>query len=383
MWFGILGPLLVHDGEMLVDVPKGRQRVLLADLLVHAGEPVPADALAEVMWDGGPPSGAAVTLRSHVLRLRRALGPQAGARLVTRYPGYLLQAGEEEVNLLRFRCLCREAGATVRADDWAQAHGLLGRALGLWRGTPLADIPCELLHRDEVLRLEQLRLQALEWRIEAGLHLGRHAELVSELQSLAAQNPLRERFHTQLMLALYRCGRQAEALAAYQCAREVLVEELGTEPGADLRELHQRMLAGDPALAVSGPAPPVAGAAVPRELPAQVAHFTGRTSELAALSTLLDAPGDQMPGTVVISAIGETAGMGKTTFAVHAAHRLADRFPAGQIFLPMHGHTPGQQPVDPADALASLLLTAGVSVGQIPPGVEVRMALWRDRLAER
>jgi DNA-binding SARP family transcriptional activator len=258
MWFAILGPLQVHDGETAVDVPKGRQRGLLAALIMQPGKPVSAGVLAEVVWDGSPPPGADVTLRSHVLRLRRALGPQAGARLVTRHPGYLLRASEDEVDVLRFRGLCRHGHAALREGAWARAAELLDTALGLWRGAPLADIPSEQLIREEVPGLADLRLQAEEWRADAALHLGRHAELVSGLRSLAAQHPLRERFHGQLMLALYRCDRQAEALAAYQRARDILVAELGTEPGPGLQDLHQQILSADSALAGPGPLRPAA-----------------------------------------------------------------------------------------------------------------------------
>jgi DNA-binding SARP family transcriptional activator len=272
MWFAILGPLQVHDGETAVDVPKGRQRGLLAALMMQPGNPVSAGALAEVLWDGSPPPGADVTLRSHVLRLRRALGPQAGARLVTRHPGYLLQASEDEVDVLRFRALCRHGHAALREGAWARAEELLDTALGLWRGAPLADIPSEQLIREEVPGLADLRLQAEEWRADAALHLGRHAELVPGLRSLAAQHPLRERFHGQLMLALYRCDRQAEALAAYQHARGILVAELGTEPGPGLQDLHQRILSADSALARPGPGP-------------------GRTAEPATLTSIPAAAG--------------------------------------------------------------------------------------------
>lgn len=253
MWFGVLGSLLVRDGNSAISVPAGRQRVLLAALLMRAGAVVSADALVEVMWDGAPPDGAKTTLRSYVMRLRRALGPAAGARVVTRYPGYLIEAGDEEVDLLRFRLLYREGGAAARASDWVRAWTVLTEALELWRAEPLADVRSEVLRRDEVPGLEELRLQAVEWRVDAGLQLGLDAELVAELQSLVVQEPLRERFAGQLMLVLVRCGRRAEALEAYQSAREVLVQELGTEPGAGLQELHQRILAGDPALAAPEP----------------------------------------------------------------------------------------------------------------------------------
>jgi DNA-binding SARP family transcriptional activator len=254
MWFGILGPVLVRHGDVVVDVPAARHRTLLVALLLHAGTTVSADTLAEMVWDGAPPPGAVVTLRSHVSRLRQVLGPDVGDRVVTRYRGYLIEAAEEEVDLLRFRRLCREGAAAARNREWARAWELLEEALGLWRGAPLADVPGELLRRDELPGLEELRLQALEWRIDAGLGLGRHDELAAELQPLTGAHPLRERFYTQLMLAQYRCGRQAEALATYQSARQVLAEALGTDPGTELRDLHQRILTAD--VSLDFPRPP-------------------------------------------------------------------------------------------------------------------------------
>ena len=248
MWFGVLGPLLVRNGDVVVSVPATRHRVLLAALLLRAGTTVPADTLAEIVWDGAPPPGAEVTLRSHVSRLRQVLGPEVRERVVTRYGGYLLEAGEDEVDLLRFRLLCKEGGAAARHEEWAQAWESLDEALALWRGAPLADVPCDPLHRDDLPGLEELRLLALEWRIDAGLGLGRHGELAAELQPLIAAHPLRERYYAQLMLAQYRCGRQAEALATYQRARQTLAEALGTDPGTELRDIHQRILAADPSL---------------------------------------------------------------------------------------------------------------------------------------
>ena len=248
MWFGVLGPLLVRNGDAVVEVPAARHRALLAALLLSAGTPVPADTLAEIVWDGAPPPRAEVTLRSHVSRLRRVLGPDVRERVVTRYGGYLIQAGEEEVDVLRFRRLCREGGAAARNGEWAQAWESLNGALSLWRGAPLADVPGELLHRDELPGLEELRLQALEGRADAGLGLGRHGELAAELLPLTAAHPLRERFYAQLMLAQYRCGRQAEALATYQSARQTLAEALGADPGTELRDLQRRILTADPSL---------------------------------------------------------------------------------------------------------------------------------------
>jgi DNA-binding SARP family transcriptional activator/Tfp pilus assembly protein PilF len=383
MWFGVLGPLLVRDGDSVVSVPAARHRVLLAALLLRAGKIVTADTLAEMVWDGAPPAGAGITLRSHVSRLRQVLGPTAGARVVTRHPGYLVEARDEELDLLRFRGLHREGGSAARAGDWARAWEMLGEALGLWRGEPLADIPCDLLHRDEVPGLEQLRLQTLEWQIEAGLHLGRHGELVTELQSLTAAHPLRERFYAQLMLAQYWCGRQAEALATYQHARLLLAEALGADPGTELRELHQRILTADPSLEVPRPASSLTGGpgpGVPRQLPAPVAHFAGRTEELAALTLVLDRSADQTPEAIAISAIGGTAGVGKTALAVHWAHKVADRFPHGQLYVNLRGYDP-DLPMSAADALAGFLRALGVSGQDIPAEEAERAARYRSLLA--
>ena len=388
MWLAVLGPLLVDDGEARVQVPKGRLRVLFAALLVHAGNPVAADALAELVWDGAPPAGAAVTLRSHVSRLRHVLGPRAGARLETRYPGYLLRAGENEIDLLRFRRLCQDGGTALRMDAWDRADGLLSEALGLWRGEPLADVSSEQLFREEAASLYELRLQAEEWRADAALHLGRHDELVTGLQALVAQHPLRERFHAQLMLAFYRCGRQAEALVAYQHARQVLIDEIGAEPGPGLRQLHQQVLATDSALAAPGQAqapalaPTRSPTAVPRELPARVAGFTGRSGELLALTELLGQPGAETPGTVVISAIGGTAGVGKTALAVQWAHEVTDRFPDGQLYVNLRGYDP-DKPMSAGDALARLLRSLGAPGQDIPAEQDERAARYRSMLAGR
>jgi DNA-binding IclR family transcriptional regulator len=246
----------------------------------------------------------------------------------------------------------------------------------------LTDVPSDLLRREQVPGLEELRLQAVEWRLDAGLELGLHSELVPELQSLARRFPLRERLHAQLMLALVRCDRQAEALEAYQSARQELVEELGTEPGAGLREIHQRILTADPALAVPQ-STAVAGdrlaTAVPRELPAPVAGFVGRAEELAALASLLNRPAEEMPA-VVISAIGGTAGVGKTALALQWAHRAARRFPDGQLYANLRGYDP-DRPMSAGDALAGFLRALGVPGPDIPADEDERAAKYRSLLA--
>jgi DNA-binding SARP family transcriptional activator/Tfp pilus assembly protein PilF len=384
MRFGILGPLLVHDGEAALSVPAGRQRVLLAALLVRAGQAVRPVTLADIVWDGSPPPGAIDTLRTHVMRLRRTLGPGAGTRLITRYPGYLIDAGEDEVDLLRFSRLCRDGGAAARAGSWLEAAQILTEALALWRGPVLADVASQLLQHDQVPRLDQLRFQAQERRIDADLHLGRHADLIPELHALAAEHPLRERFHAQLMLALYRCGLPAEALAAYRSARAALIEELGTEPGSELRELHQQILTADPALAMPEPDGSAAGdsSLIPRQLPRPVPQFVGRDQELAALTQSLEQAAHAASAAVVISAIGGTAGVGKTALAVHWAHHVADRFPDGQLHVNLRGYDP-DQPVTAAEALAGFLRALGVKGQDIPAEKDERAACYRSLLAGR
>jgi DNA-binding SARP family transcriptional activator/tetratricopeptide (TPR) repeat protein len=385
MRFGVLGPLDIHDGRGTVAVPAGRQRVLLGSLLLRANSPVAADELAELIWDGAPPSGAAATLRAHVMRLRKTLGPSAGTRVLTRYPGYLLAAAEDEVDALEFARLCHDGSAAVRAGSWAAGAAKLGEALHLWRGQPLADVPCQALLDAERPRLEQLHLQALEGRNEAVLHLSSGSELIPELEALAREHPLHERFQAQLMRALYMSGRSAEAIAHYQHARTVLVEELGTEPGAELRDLHQNILAGDTQLASPQAEPQnlvAAATLVPRELPAPVGHFTGREAELAALNDLLDErPGVRAPA-LVISAIGGTAGVGKTALAVQWAHQVAGRFPDGQLYVNLRGYDP-DQPVSAADALAGFLRTLGVPGTDVPDEMEGRARMYRSQLAGR
>jgi DNA-binding SARP family transcriptional activator len=253
MFFGLLGPLCVRQDQKESAIAGVRQRILLAGMLVRAGRAVSQDELGELVWDGAPPPAAHVTLRSYIARLRRALGPEAGARVITRSPGYLIEAHEPEVDYLQFSRLCREGAASMRALCWQQASDQLDSALSLWRGAPLADVPCRALQQSEVPRLEELRLQALEQQLCANLHLGKHAEIIGELLQLAAAYPLREGLRELLMLALYRASRQADALLVFSQTRRTFVNELGIEPGAQLRKIHQQILAHDPALEAHEP----------------------------------------------------------------------------------------------------------------------------------
>jgi DNA-binding SARP family transcriptional activator/tetratricopeptide (TPR) repeat protein len=385
--FGLLGPLVVasEDGGA-VPVDGARLRVLLAALLLQAPKPVLGEALAEAVWDGAPPPGAARTLRSHVGRLRRVLGPEAG-RLVALEPGYLIRAEPAELDVLEFERLCQVAGTALREKAWQTAADAAAAALGLWRGQPLVDVPSQVLRDSVVPRFERLRVQVLEDRAEAGLRLGQHERLLADLHEMVAAHPLRERFRGQLMLALYRSGRQAEALVAYQDARKVLAGELGIEPGPELRHLHERILVGDGDLVAprpsADPVPAGAQVAVPRQLPAATRHFIGRQQELDLITGLIS-PSQQTAqpdGTVVIAAIDGMAGIGKTALAVHAAHRLAGKFPDGQLFIDLHGYTQDQRPRTAGEALGWLLRALGVPPERIPVDAEQAAALYCQHLS--
>ena len=250
MEFGLLGPLSVRCGAHAVSVRPGNQRSVLAALLLDANQVVAAGELTEVLWGADPPPSATVTMRNYVKRLRQALGDEGRDRITTQPRGYLIRVGPDELDLARFETLVRSAQSEARGHAWDRAAARARAALMLWRGEPLADIQSEALTlREAVPRLGELRLQALETRIDAELHLGGHIEVIAELQCLAGAFPLREQLHALLMIAFYRSGRRSEALRAYQHARKVLVEELGTEPASGLQRLHRQILTGDPALA--------------------------------------------------------------------------------------------------------------------------------------
>ena len=251
--FGILGPLEVSRSGCVVPLGGPRQRAVLALLLLEANRVVSMDRLAEDIWGGDPPEGWVTTLQTYVFRLRQALEPgrargAAGGVLVTRSRSYLLRVDREHLNVARFEDGFTAGRAALDAGRYAEAAGTLREALAVWRGQVLADLADYAFTRPEAARLEELRLAALEARIDADLALGRHATLTGELEQLAAEHPLREGLHGQLMVALYRCGRQADALAAYRRARDLLAGELSIDPGEPLRRLHASVLTQDPAL---------------------------------------------------------------------------------------------------------------------------------------
>ncbi len=413
MEFGLLGPLVVRAGGLRVTVSAGKQRVLLAALLLRANEVVGAGELAQAVWQGQPPETARVTLQNYVKRLRQALGPLGYQRIVTRPAGYLIEVMPGELDVTRFTELQAAAVSAARAGAWDVVSARLSEALGLWRGRPLADVPSGVLVAGAVPRLTEMRLEALEARVEADLHLGRHREVVAEVRGLAAAEPLRERLAELLMLALYRSGQQASALEAYRQVRRHLVEQIGIEPGPGLRELNQRILRSDrtlllapqgpdavpadhgkqaaaknhaatgrPAATVPAPAEPVdpdrTRLPAPVMLPATVPGFTGRARELRALSGLLRRP----DGPVLITAISGPAGVGKTALAVHWARRAAADFPDGQLYVNLRGFGPAD-PLPPAEALRAFLDALGVPAARLPATLDGRQALCRSLMDGR
>jgi DNA-binding SARP family transcriptional activator len=402
--FCLLGPLVVRSGDSVLPIPHGKQRVLLAALLAHAGEVISADDLAELIWDGQPPLSARVTLQNYVKRLRQALGPCGQGRLRTHRPGYVIDASVAEVDLIRFGALCVAGHAAARQGDWARAAAQLRTSLSLWRGQPFLGVPSQRLAHAEGPRLIEMRADALETRIDAEMHLDGHGQVITELRQLVAAEPLRERPRGLLMLALYRAGRPAEALAEYRDARQALVRELGLEPGPRLVQLHRQILSADAALdlhmderravvipaQLAAPVTPAAdvghavggGTVVPRQLPASVAHFTGRQLELNALTAQLDRP-DELNAAVTIWTIVGTAGIGKTALALHWAHRVAARFPDGQLYADLRGFGPRVAPATPEEVIRGFLGALGVPSAEFPARLEAQAALYRSLLAER
>ncbi|MEV0705391.1 BTAD domain-containing putative transcriptional regulator [Saccharopolyspora sp. NPDC050389] len=376
--FEVLGPVrLGRGGGAAVAVPGELRRRLLAMLLARANKPVPADALVRALWPEGAAADRRSRLQLQVHRLRGLLDDPG--RLGFGPDGYWLQVLPGELDADRFGALLDEA---ERADDPRRGAEIVRESLALWRGEPYqgVDVP-ELL--GEVQRLVERRLAALEELYTAEIRCGRHAAIVGELADFVGRHPLRERLHALLMTALYRGGRQADALAAYRDARRLLVAELGIEPGPQLRSLEATILAGQPL--EPDPAPARADStpvSAHRQLPADIRDFCGRREQLRGLHEKLSPPG--RPTAVVIRSIEGMGGVGKTRLALHAAHRLVatGRYADVQLYVDLHGHA-DQLPAYPAAVLASFLRLLGVPGDQIPDGLNERAALYRDRLFGR
>jgi DNA-binding SARP family transcriptional activator len=392
--FGVLGPVQVLDDGVPRPLPATKQRTALAVLLLRVHAVVPMDVMIESLWPDQQPPDPRGALHTHVMRLRRTLGPEAGARVRTVGAGYTIDVEDPELDSVRFVGLAACGAAALAEDRYDDASDAFRSALALWRGEPLADVPVNGWQLDEAARLAELRWLAVENWIAAELRGGRYAQVIAELRGLARAHPFRERFHEQLMRALYAVDRRAEALEVYRASRRVLAEELGIEPGPALRELYQAILAGDRARVCLPRGGEADGCPEPgrehrpgqdglRQLPVGPAQFAGRAGELATLTGLLDRQRLQRPGTVLIAAIDGMPGVGKTALALHVAHLVADRYPDRQLFADLHGHTPARLPADPADVLADLLTADGIDLRYLPADLAGRAAMWRDRMAGR
>jgi DNA-binding SARP family transcriptional activator len=374
--FGVLGALEIRLGGHRVQILAGKARVVVAALLLHANQPVSIDTLIDYIW-AEPPRSARTVLHSLVLRLRRAFGDYDVIH--THESGYVIRVAPGELDLDRFHELLAEADAARRVGEASVERAQLAAALELWRGPALAGVPSEALQMGEAERLRELQFATLRRRIDLDLAFGDHGELVGELRRLTRAHPLREGLWAQLMTALYGSGRQAEALTAYQDVRRTLAAELGIEPGGELRELHQAILTGDPALrSPSVPERTDTWRAL-CQLPQPAGDFTGRDADHDLLVERLIAD----EGTR-LAVLWGAPGIGKTALAVGVAHRLRPAFPDGQWYVELQAHAPSTTvPIDPGELLAELLMASGIPPGVIPNNLAMRASLWRARLADR
>ncbi|MFI5529178.1 BTAD domain-containing putative transcriptional regulator [Kitasatospora sp. NPDC051853] len=383
--FRLLGPLHGRlDGREL-DLGPPQQRALLAVLLLRPGRPVGSDELAEAIWGEDPPQRALGMLRQYAWRLRTVLEPDrpargAGTVLVSVADGYALRIEPPQVDAHRFEEDLATAARAAADGDREATRTRLAAALAHWTGTPLAGLPGPYAERQRD-RLTELRLGAQEDLLDCLLETGRSTEALAELQTLTALHPLRERPRAQLMLALYRSGRQAEALGVYAETRRLLTAELGVEPGAALSDLQARILAADPGLDVPSPTVPVPARPAdrtPRQLTADVADFTGRADTVEQLAAgLRPGPG----GALAVCTVSGPGGVGKTALAVHVAHRVRAEFPDGQLYVDLRGAGPA--PAEPGTVLARFLQTLGLPESAVPEDLEQRAAHYRSLLAER
>ncbi|MFI6044707.1 tetratricopeptide repeat protein [Nocardia sp. NPDC051321] len=372
--FRLLGGIeAFRDGEP-IDVGHARQQCVLTALLVDANTLVTVDQLIDRIWGEHASPRASGTLHTYIARLRRCLAP---TEILHRSGAYRLCVDAAAVDLHRFRHLI----ARAHASDDQKALDLFAEALGLWRGEAFGSLDTPWVNGIRATLAIERSAAELDY-IDQQLHSGRHTHLLADLTARTAQKPLDERVAGQLMLALYRSGRQADALQHYRQIRRCLAEELGTDPGPALQRLHRQILSADSELAIpvrSAHARAVSEAAEPRQLPAMPRLFAGRERELAALTeTMAD-----HPGTAVISAIGGAGGIGKTWLALYWAHRNTHRFPDGQLFVNLRGFDPTSSPMEPTTAVRGFLDALGVEPGKIPQDLDGRTALYRSLIADK
>ncbi|EFE68847.1 transcriptional regulator [Streptomyces viridosporus ATCC 14672] len=378
--FSVLGPVRAWRGDEPVNTGSPQQRALLTALLLREGRTATAAELIDALWGEEPPQQALAAVRTYASRLRKVLDPGV---LVSESGGYAVRGlGEGALDLAVAQERAAQAEKARNTGDLCHAREVLGRALSLWDGETLAGVPGPYAEAQRV-RLEEWRLQLLESRLDMDLDQGCHAEAVSELTALTAAHPLRERLRELLMLALYRSGRQAEALAVYADTRRLLADELGVDPRPDLQELQQRILRADPGLAEpSTPsAEPAAALVRPAQLPATVPDFTGRASFVRELGEVLASASGSEGRVMAVSALAGIGGVGKTTLAVHMAHEARSAFPDGQLYVDLQGT--GPRAAEPETVLGSFLRALGTADSAIPDSLEERAALYRSVLDGR
>jgi DNA-binding SARP family transcriptional activator/predicted negative regulator of RcsB-dependent stress response len=389
MEYRVLGPLEVLAGGEPVDIGSSRQRVVLAALLLDANRVVSLDRIVDALWDNDPPVTARSQVQICVSALRRKLTAAGAAEgIVTCPPGYLIRVPERSLDAQEWELLVTDGRAAAAEGRLPDAARYLRTALGLWRGPALGGVGSTVIGVTAT-RLNENRLAVLEECIGLELELGLHHDVIGELAELVAANPLREGLRGQLMLALYRDGRQADALASFRAGREVLVEGLGLDPGQELRDLERAILANDPALQRAGGSiavssrKPYLGAMIPHQLPAAVGDFVARADALTRIHALLtppEAPGDRARHVEVIVLSGRS-GVGKTALALYAAQELCDQYPDGQLFAQLE--TGGAEPVSSAHVLEGFLRALGVSLS-VPSGhIDGLAQTYRSRLAGR
>jgi DNA-binding SARP family transcriptional activator/tetratricopeptide (TPR) repeat protein len=380
--FKVLGPLEVAVGSLRLELGGVRQEIVLAALLLGANNVVSLGRLQEAIYGEDLPSTSRLQVQISISSLRRVFAAHGHpAVIATRGPGYVIQVGAGQLDSRRFENLVAAAGQARDAGHLDRAVAAYRDALRLWRGPALDGMDSQLLQA-AASRLDEQRIATIEDRLALELDLGRQHELVGELTELVGQHPLRERLRGQLMVALYRCDRPAEALAVYRQARRIMIDELGMEPSERLKRLEHAILARNPALD-----PPTGSATtgplrqrVPSLLPAGIADFTGRAGQLEQIGRHLTDWGKGRFAAPVVVITGQ-GGVGKTSLAVHAARGVAGHFPDGQLFADLHAGT--GHPVDPMRVLERFLRALGVPGPQVPEGLDERAEVYRDLLADR
>ncbi|HVQ90164.1 MAG TPA: BTAD domain-containing putative transcriptional regulator, partial [Mycobacteriales bacterium] len=392
MRIGVLGPVRLwrDDGEPVSPGPAG-QRAVLALLALAGGHPLSRGELVDGLWQQSPPASVANVLQTYIKRLRRILEPDRRPRSRSRVlpgvgDGYALRIDPDDVDVFRFRRLVAAAAATRRDADPYRAVTLLTEALALWDGPPLVDVPALADHPKAVALVEE-RYAALGAYGDAMVAAGTAVDALPTLEEAAAARPFDEAGQARLIRAYQVAGRRARAFERYHEVRHLLDEELGVEPGPELAAAHTALLHGPDDLGGRPVGAPDRVAPVPAQLPADVAGFTGRAAELAALDAVLDAldrsaaaPGGPPPATAVV--LSGTAGVGKTALAVRWAHRVRHRFPDGQLYVDLRGYDP-DRPVPPGDALARFLRSLGVAGADVPAGIDEQAARFRSLLDGR